>query len=244
MSTPDYPDWTQPVSQIEQVSTLYQSNAINLPGGSTGQMDTSRAQTIIGSFVPDSTPAAGPNVITFDWDLGTGTAVTDIITVWDINDTPAAGGCTFRIPVRGSRLNVFWSANDPTVRTAALTLVQSNRAEPEPVVYQSAQNPGRLMIATGTVGVLAGQTQIFKFGPVARAISLSMFAGAANGRIELRGANSNGATLAVVSLGTWVPAGQFVVVPAIPLPFTALEVLLENLTGATMNMIANIWDVS
>lgn len=244
MTTLDYPDWAQPVAQIEQVRTLFQSDTINLPGGSTGNLDTSAVQTLIGSFTPGNLPLSSTLSLAFDWDNGPGAIFADTITCWDSMSALFGGGCTFRIPVKGTTCNVFWGSTDPTDRTGSLTILGSNRAEPGPTLAQDAANQGTLLASQPTISVAAHSQIQFNVGPVARAVSLNGWAAVAGGRIVLAGRNPTGGGFVTADYLLYEPAGQFINIPEFPAGFTALELILQNTTGAAMNMEASLWDAS
>lgn len=245
MSTPGYPDWTQPVSQAEHDPVLLPSAAL-ASGAVSGPFNTSQIQSL--SLIVASngaSPAGVRATVSLLWGIGVTPLPVQTMSLNRIPDYQTIpGSLIWQIPVRGAAVSVSCETSD--ARSLTVGLVGSTRPIPSPLLSGDvATNQGNLL-ATTVAAVAAGATETLYIQPVARAYALGV-RGVVNGNLigyVLNGVGKTGGAL--TGLPLWSAVGQTAdwAVMQVIAPGIGCELTITNNDTVSRSPALRVWDVS
>jgi len=244
VTIPDYPDWTQPVTQIEQVTV------IPLPGGNLVANDpavTIDVQRYASVLIGIGSPAAAVGsryVVGATWGNLNSDVDYDSVAFHARTTYPATySGPSWQLPVRGSHLTL--QAWGDTNASLPVLVLGSTRAISGVTVTDDQTRLGRLLLDTGSINVPASSTSATSYiRPVSRAVRIVSSYQPNIITVNLQGVNATGGV--AQSIRTWRN-----VQPANPATWddilaagVALEMSVINSDTVAHSGSVQVWDVS
>jgi hypothetical protein len=245
--TPDFPDFAQPIAQVE-TDTRILNGLLIASGGLTGQINTAGFNSIALAIENDGdvtgTPRAVAHII---WSIGT-------VATWQETISFHIGAAYqnnldtlyFQAPARGSSLNiqVFTDSGDGL----KLTLYGSTRQVADRRLSSFQLDPSTLLLDTGTVSVPAGGLSAALFiPPVTKALSIRLGSTTVSPcSVVLFGVRRDGAAVTTARFLELSSDGVNTVTDFsdIQAPLVGMEVQMSNKDTVARNLRVTVWDVS
>lgn len=243
--TPDFPDWAQPVAQIETDKLLLNAQLV-ASGGTTGQIDTTGYNSVALAFDNDGAVGGNPRCVAHViWSIGSVVAWQDTVSFHiGASYGSQVDPIYLQAPARGSRLNiqVFTDSGDGL----KITAYGSTRQVDGPQISGLLIGGGKLVLDTGSVNVAAGASSAtFRVPPVTSKLLISFHCSAAiAATLLINGISNYAATLGVEQLLRLQTGGVISVTQEMSVAGVALELTMINNDAAARNLHAEIWDMS
>lgn len=243
-NTVDYPDFTQPVALIEQVSgNLIPGGAVNI-GASTPQIDSSNYASIAIAITLPNALISTPYAMKLLWYEGADVYDSETIT---FHSGPTYGNfgnaLYWQLPVRGSLFTL--TAQGSVVNAIAVTAVGSNRVVNSASVQTSNVIYDRSLMSGPAVSIAPGQDYgPYWIPPVSRAYCLTFGASVANPTYSVLAIACNNGAFGYTNLLSGAITSGYTVFSDFVLPGSALQVSMHNSTAAATYLLISVMDVS
>lgn len=250
--TPDYPDWSTPVHQVDQAVKLTPLATVIGPNNSIGPYDTSHLDSVGIQLTLPAGTGANRCMLSLEWSEAGFTVATDYLTYADA--TAYAGSCNilqWQVPVRGGSLRVRQRGDN--ANSSAIVVTGSTRTllGPELSAIPSGSGggvgaiTGRALWFSGSTNIAAGaSSQTFYIPPVAKAIRMWIGGTFTTGYCQISSPVwlSGAMTAQLVAYLDRSASNQ--VFDPINVPGMGLELIFHNSDAATHSFNFAAWDVS
>lgn len=244
MTTPDYADWTQPVSSVEHVTVLAAGGNVITVGGPQPTYDTSGLQSLTAVIKLPGTAAGTRYLLELSWADGSIVA-NDTISFHSEPSYPAMDPSvlSFQIPVRGVTLQATLSG--PVGGSCLVALYGSTRAILSPRISRLGVAAPNIVLDTGSVNLLAAaNSATFYCPPVTRSLRMWMGGSGTAGFAHLQGAIVNSGVMQAGEFGFWDWAAGNQTFENIGAVSTGMELVMHNSGAAAANFHVVLWDAS
>lgn len=243
-STVDYPDWTQPVALIEQVSGDLLNGAGFPSNGSILNVDSSRFASLALAIVLPTTVIGSRNVMRILWLEGAQIVDRDTLTFHSQASYSTNMTTLFwHLPVRGSAFDITTRVENAGVLPGVV--LGSNRVINGAAISNDGTELDRVLLAPAPVSIAAGQTYgPFYIPPVSRAYQLTAGATQAATQLQVTTISDNAGGFANAAMLTQSVGNGFLFYNDLVVPGSALSVGIKNSAAAASTMQLGIMDVS
>ena len=244
MSTPGYPDFTQPVAFLEQISADLIPGGALTANGTGVTIDTTTYSSLRIYLQVRSRPAGERYAVQMLWDESGINVLQSTISLHSAASyTGVDGEIGWVIPVQAQSCDVA-AVGDASVPVTCHVFGSNRVVNSELITPLGSQFP-RFLADTGTVNVGAGgSSATFYVPPVSRAYAVRLTGFAATCFVTMDGVFSKSGVLSTVPFLSVNGNGTGQTLDDLPMPGTGQELILHNTSAGAINMRAVVWDVS
>lgn len=243
MSTPGYPDFTQPVALVER--DVYLANATLTSGQSYHSLDVSGFQCVavtLSGIGIGSTEQQWQIVL--QWEAGGGIVFVEQYTV-DLCITGVNGitGNWVKVPCKGAALTVTATSNNGA-NQAAVSVIGSTRADSTPRYASNVSTDNRVLYYTGSINVPATSTVSVFVPPVGLQYGLHLFASGNNLTYQYSAVSFDGNAFhlrRIFAVAQPATEQSFTIGPC---PGMGGRLDIVNTTAGALNAALALWDAT
>lgn len=245
MTTPDYPDWQQPVALVDQ--SVYVTGApivLRAPGGSP-QMDVSSLNSVGMNIQLPNSGLPNRYRLALQWAEQGVNVSRQVITFHGLGayTSPTISMLALQVPVRGGQLSLGLTGDsaDPV----AINLFGSTRVLAGGIGILTNDSPGQLLVSSAVLSAPSGGTAQCWVPPAARAITISAGFAITSGTLEVDAVRDSNTGLGIGRL-TMIATSSLAGGIAVELPVAgmATELTIKNNDATAHAGQFNVWDVS
>lgn len=245
MTTPDFPDWAQPVGVIDRAAVIGAGVQTIHNNQSTAALDTSRYNSIGLQITPPSTFASHRYLLNAAWSEAGHVIDNDTLTFHDSASwiSQQMAPLFWHLPVRGDSVTISCLGDDNANIT--FWLIGSTRQLNGDAPTVSNSQPGRQLL-TASFGVVAAgtTTSVVYTPPAARAVLVRLNQKASNVQVNVTAVSGVGTGIGGVSAPVIFGTDPTNAGVAYEVPACGLELSITNADTSNHTCTLNVLDAS
>lgn len=163
MTTPDYPDWTQPVALVDQATNLSPPGNQLVPNGASLALDTSALATLDFVIIPPDAASLQRYDLLVQWEQGGDVFGTDSVSMYGINTYTLPSEFGWQLPCRSQACTVYAVGSDPT--PINVLIESSTRQLQAPRILRAGSEGRNAIMDSGLQNVAAGASTPNYYAP-------------------------------------------------------------------------------